>query len=50
MFFQTIVIEETEKERDDVLRQKRTGQKRYAFDVVFDEDSSQVKNIIKPLI
>ncbi|XP_015372500.1 PREDICTED: kinesin-like protein KIF19 isoform X2 [Diuraphis noxia] len=39
----TIVIEETDKERDDVLRQKRTGQKHYSFDVVFDEDSTQVK-------
>jgi len=44
LFYQTIVVEETEKERDDVLRQKRTGQKRYAFDIVFDEDSTQVKN------
>jgi len=50
LFFQTIVVEETEKERDDVLRQKRTGQKRYAFDVVFDEDSTQVKKTIKPII
>lgn len=37
------MVEETEKEKDDVLRQKRTGQKRYVFDAVFDEDSTQVK-------
>lgn len=53
----TIVVEETEKERDDVLRQKRTGQKRYAFDVVFDEDSTQdevyektTKSLVKDIL
>ncbi|XP_050524915.1 kinesin-like protein KIF19 isoform X2 [Daktulosphaira vitifoliae] len=36
-----IVVEETDKEKEDVLRQKRAGQKRYMFDVVFGEDSTQ---------
>lgn len=36
------MVEETDKEKDDVLRQKRAGQKRYVFDVVFGEDSTQV--------
>ncbi|XP_025407254.1 kinesin-like protein KIF19 [Sipha flava] len=53
----TIVVEETEKEKDDVLRQKRTGQKRYEFDAVFGEDSTQdevyektTKSLVKDIL
>ncbi|XP_050424557.1 kinesin-like protein KIF19 isoform X2 [Adelges cooleyi] len=53
----TIVVEETDKERDDVLRQKRTGKKQYVFDAVFGEDSSQddvyertTRNLVKDIL
>jgi hypothetical protein len=41
------VVLDDEGDKNDVLRQKRGGQRQYVYDVVFGEDSTQVrKNIL----
>jgi hypothetical protein len=41
-----LVVLEDEGDKNDVLRQKRGGQKQYVYDVVFGEDATQVRKII----
>jgi hypothetical protein len=40
--FQTIVVEDKESARLDVLRQKRMAERQYEFDLVLGEDATQV--------
>jgi hypothetical protein len=40
------VVLEDEGDKNDVLRQKRGGQRQYIYDVVFGEDATQVRKII----
>jgi hypothetical protein len=41
-----LVVLEDEGDKNDVLRQKRGGQRQYSYDVVFGEDATQVRKII----
>jgi hypothetical protein len=40
-----MVLMEDEGDKSDVLRQKRGGDRRYVYDAVFGEDSTQVGKI-----
>ena len=40
------MVLEDEGDKNDVLRQKRGGQRQYTYDVVFGEDATQVRKII----
>lgn len=42
MLFQTILLEDIEGDKGDVLRQKRGSERKYVFDAAFGEDSTQV--------
>lgn len=38
-----MVVMEDEGDKNDVLRQKRGGERKYVYDAVFGEDSTQVR-------
>lgn len=47
---QTILVEEAEGDKSDVLRQRRGGERKYAFDAAFGEDATQVTDNQSPLV